>query len=239
LTLYEAIAELMKRDQVLIGVDFDGTLAPLVAHPANAMPDPGTIEALSELVGLEGVSVVVISGRARDDLAARVGVLPGAILIGEHGNDVGQPVETPEVLEDARSFISLLQHRFPSATVEYKPRSVAFHTRSLDGAAKTETRKTVLTWATARPELTLLEGKEVIELTVALRTKGDAIAELAIGTDGTLYIGDDATDETVFRALGPDDLTVKVGEGRTAARYRVAAVPEVVEVLRRAALASA
>jgi trehalose 6-phosphate phosphatase len=65
--------------------------------------------------------------------------------------------------------------------------------------------------------------------------KGDALRRLReeLGSAGTLYLGDDVTDEDGFRALGPDDVTVKVGEGPTDARYRVADLDGVLALLHR------
>jgi trehalose 6-phosphate phosphatase len=48
-----------------------------------------------------------------------------------------------------------------------------------------------------------------------------------------MYLGDDVTDEDGFRALRPDDLTVKIGDGATDARYRVADPAGALAVLRR------
>ncbi len=238
MTLHQAVAELMRHRRVLVGVDFDGTLAPLVRHPDDARPEPRAIAAIRELIDRNRVRVVVISGRAHGDLTARIGDLPGAHLIGEHGNDMGQPFEIPQVLVDARSFVDRLHEQFPTAAIEQKPRSVTFHTRNLDHDDKAEVRDAMVKWATGRESMPLLEGKEVFELTVATKTKGDAIAELAVGMDGTLFIGDDVTDETVFRKLGVNDVSVKVGDGPTDAEYRVSGVAEVVELLMVAALAS-
>jgi trehalose 6-phosphate phosphatase len=50
---------------------------------------------------------------------------------------------------------------------------------------------------------------------------------------GVLYLGDDVTDEDGFRALGPDDVTVKIGDGDTAARHRVGGPADALGVLER------
>jgi trehalose 6-phosphate phosphatase len=63
----------------------------------------------------------------------------------------------------------------------------------------------------------------VVEVGVVRADKGTALQALReeLGADAVAYFGDDVTDEDAFRALGPDDVTVKVGEGATAARFRV------------------
>ena len=115
--------------------------------------------------------------------------------------------------------------------VEEKPRSVTFHTRRLDRKQRRTATHVIAEWAAGRQGIKLLQGKEVFELTVALKSKGDAIATLGADVAAVAYLGDDQTDETVFERLGPDDLGIKVGPGDTVARYRVEDVDGVVEVL--------
>jgi trehalose 6-phosphate phosphatase len=75
----------------------------------------------------------------------------------------------------------------------------------------------------ADSSLTLKPGKDVLELAVTDADKGSAVRRLAgeLGAVATLYLGDDLTDEDAFRALGAGDVTVKIGDGETAARHRV------------------
>jgi trehalose 6-phosphate phosphatase len=63
--------------------------------------------------------------------------------------------------------------------------------------------------------------------------KGTALLALrdAVGADAVAYFGDDVTDEHVFALLGPGDVGVKVGQGDTAAAWRVSGPPEVAEAL--------
>ena len=81
--------------------------------------------------------------------------------------------------------------------------------------------------------MNLLRGKKVLELTVVTTDKGTAFAELVdeIGATATVFIGDDVTDENAFEALGPRDLTVKVGAGPTTADVRIAGPSRVADLL--------
>ena len=67
--------------------------------------------------------------------------------------------------------------------------------------------------------LTLKPGKEVLEIAVTDADKGTALRRLVaeLGAAAAMYLGDDVTDEDGFRALGPDGLTVKIGDGDTGA----------------------
>ena len=110
----------------------------------------------------------------------------------------------------------------PGALLEVKPASVAVHVRQVTdrvaAAALLEQAD-----AAADPSLTKKPGKEVLELAVTDADKGSALLRLRddLGAAATVYLGDDRTDEDAFRVLPPGDLTVKVGEGETAARFRV------------------
>lgn len=222
---------------VLLGLDFDGTLAPLVEHPDLAVPDPRAVELIAELASREDIVVAVISGRARSDLEERLGEVTGVVLVGEHGNDTGGATAPNEVVAQAEDFIRQVAEDAGGATVEVKPNSVTFHYRHLESDQAEPFLDRIREWASSREGIRLLEGKKVVEMTTATRDKGEAIRELA-GDRPIVYFGDDVTDETVFEVLGPDDVGIKVGEGATAASHRVEDVDEVVRILGKIALAS-
>jgi trehalose 6-phosphate phosphatase len=83
--------------------------------------------------------------------------------------------------------------------------------------------------------LTLKPGKNVLEVAITDADKGTALRRLVAELDAAaaMYLGDDVTDEDAFRALRPDDLTVKIGDGATDARYRVPDPTGALAVLRR------
>lgn len=228
----------MANEEVLVGVDFDGTLAPIVDHPDHAEPDQEALRLVRQIAQAPGVEVAVVSGRSLTDLRTRLGEVPGATFVGEHGNDiVGAVLEPSPELIEAGEFVDALQARFGGAVVEKKQRSVTFHTRNLDREKARAAAGEIHRWMEGREKMELLEGKEVYELSTASRNKGDAIRELA-GERPVIYLGDDTTDEKVFEALGPGDVGVKVGHGPTAAAYRVKDIAGVVTILERMVLAS-
>jgi len=236
LTLTEAVDRLMSGDRVLVGIDFDGTLAPIVDHPDDAVPDQRALDLLEDLAKRRDIDVAVVSGRALEDLRLRLGDVPGATLMGEHGNDIGGNSPEDPLIAEATAIIEELAYSL-GATVERKNKSVTFHYRNLPEEASERSLDRIRAWAEHREGVKVLEGKQVIELSTATRNKGDAIRELA-GPGRVIYIGDDTTDETVFEVLGPDDIGVKVGEGPTAASHRVKDIDGVVTILTQIALAS-
>lgn len=235
--LEAAVRRLVTDTPFLLGVDFDGTLAPIVDHPDMARPEPAALDALRDLAGRDGAMVAVVSGRSLADLRERLGPLPGVTLVGEHGNDIGDRTDEDSAIAEAVEVIEALSEEAGGVTVERKASSVTFHYRNLDEEEAEGYLRRIREWAGSRDQIHVMEGKKVIELSTATRTKGDAIRELA-GERPVIYIGDDTTDETVFELLGEDEIGIKVGDGPTAARYRVKDVAEVVAILEEIALAS-
>ena len=58
---------------LLLALDVDGTLAPIVANPGDAAVPPSTLRTLWALAQLEGVHTLIISGRKRETLSAMLG----------------------------------------------------------------------------------------------------------------------------------------------------------------------
>ena len=72
--LRAALARVARVPRLLVASDYDGVLAPIVTDPAQAVPLPGAIPALTDLAGLSDTAVALVSGRARADLAALLGL---------------------------------------------------------------------------------------------------------------------------------------------------------------------
>lgn len=217
---------------LLVACDFDGTLAPIVDDPDDATVLPEALDALHRLARLPQTTVAIVSGRLRRELVERFGE-DDFILVGEHGADSGSeaPPE-PESLSKAREAAERLHRATPGSRIEHKTRSVVFHYRQVEEdpePALTELRSV----AADLPDLEVMEGKAVLEISVPHDDKGDVILALQdrVGADAILFLGDDVTDETVFPRLGPSDLGVKVGPEDTAATARVADPHEVAEFL--------
>jgi trehalose-phosphatase len=239
--LLDAAARLCARRPLLLALDFDGVLAPIVQRPMDARPLAGTRRLVEELAATEGVTVALVSGRARADLrtVSGLGDVPGVLLVGSHGAEVDGPppqldAAAAERLERVQAALHDVAARYPGAAVETKPSAGVLHTREVardqaDGATQDGLRAVA-----GIDGVHVVRGKEVVEVAVTEASKGAAVESLraSLGAAGVLYAGDDRTDETVLRSLGPDDVGVKVGPGDTAAPYRVASPAAVRELLR-------
>jgi trehalose 6-phosphate phosphatase len=180
----------------------------------------------------------MVSGRGVRDLQTTSGFSGDLRWVGSHGAEMDGPL-TGELADRRDALVRQMEPvvgRVPGARLEVKPAGVAVHVREVsDRLAAVALLDEVD--ALADPSLTKKPGKEVLELAVTHADKGTALRRLRneTGAAAALYLGDDVTDEDGFRALEPDDVTVKVGEGDTAARFRVADVPGAVAVLDRLA----
>ena len=226
--LLAALEAFARHDRVLVALDFDGALAPIVDEPSQARPLPESSAALSALVALHRAEVALVSGRALDDLRAVARPPAGALLVASHGAESGG---APTALDgDARALLADVLDELgevaaahPGTHVETKPTSGVLHTRQADRRTASAATEAVLQGVGAREGVASMVGKEVVELSVVRADKGSALTALreGLGVGAVLYVGDDTTDENVFVVLREGDVGVKVGDGETAAAHRV------------------
>lgn len=230
--LLHALDAFAESPAVLVALDFDGTLAPLVDDPALARPLPATARAVARLERAPGVTVAMVSGRPLDALIAYGGPAPETMLVGSHGAElrIGGRVVHPALDDDQRKLLDALGEELdaraagtPGALVERKPAGVVFHTRTA-GREDAARARAAIEPLRARPGVFYRAGKDVDEFSVVGADKGVGLGLLrdAAHPDRVLYAGDDLTDEDAFAVLGPDDVGIKVGEGPSAAPFRVA-----------------
>jgi trehalose 6-phosphate phosphatase len=241
--LHAALAQVAGRRPLLVASDYDGVLAGLVDDPSAAVPERGVAEALGRLAAVDGVTVALVSGRGVADLQRTSGLTGPYRWVGSHGAEFDGPLtgELADRRDALARALAPVVAEVAGARLEVKPASVAVHVRQVpdaaDGIALLERVRTQ-----ADPLLTQKPGKDVLELAVTDADKGSALRRLRaeLGADAAIYLGDDLTDEDGFRALEPSDVGIKVGDGETAAAYRVADPAAVVAVLEDlAALAGA
>lgn len=224
----------------LVALDFDGTLSPLVRRPQAAKLPTRTRRLLLRLSRLPGVRLAFVSGRALADLSKRVRV-PGAFYSGNHGLEIRGPglawshpgATVPELRRAARDLRRVCE-LFPGTLLEDKRLTLAFHYRGMAAGAVPALRA-ALRRALSPYRLELRGGKKTFEVRPRVAwNKGDAVLKIARAANAgrrIVFVGDDRTDEDVFALLRPRGVTVKVGPGPTAARFRVRRQEDVVGLL--------
>jgi len=197
----------------LIGTDFDGTLAPIVADPQAARALPGAVPALRRLAGAVG-TLAVITGRPAAEAVAYGGLdaVPGLIVLGHYGWQRWQDGEltgppSPPAVQAARQALPglLRQAGAPDGTwVEDKGHALAVHTRrTADPDAALGLLRGPLDNLAERTGLAAEPGRMVIELRPAGVDKGSALTGLVRerGAAAVLFCGDDLGDLAAFAAV--------------------------------------
>ncbi|MCA1825484.1 MAG: trehalose-phosphatase [Myxococcales bacterium] len=215
----------------LIAFDFDGTLAPIVADPAQAAMRGTTRRLLAEAARLYPCAVV--SGRAEEDVLR---LLDGVTVWYVIGNRALQPLDAIERFTAQvgawRPMLGVLD-RLSGITIEDKGVSLAIHYRNaLD---HDRARAAIVAAARRLERARAIEGKEVVNLIPEdAADKGAALDRVRkqLGCAQTLYAGDDRTDEAAFALDGVAG--VRVGESdASAARHCLRDQSEIDDLLDR------
>jgi trehalose 6-phosphate phosphatase len=231
------LLERFARSRTLVALDYDGTLAPIVADPGRAAMRASTRRLLAQVA--RAFPSVVISGRSRSDVARRLRGIPLASIVGNHGLESWQTGSRPP--REVRRWIPLLEERLAGIqgiTIEDKRLSLAVHYRSAH--EKKKARAAILAAAARLDQARLLGGKQVLNILPAGGPdKGLALERERArrACDAAIYVGDDETDEDVF-ALGPPRrlLGIRVGRRRgSAAAYYIRTQAEIDRLLDRLA----
>jgi trehalose 6-phosphate phosphatase len=217
----------------LLGLDFDGTLAPIVPDPAQARAHPDVPPVLRRLAEV-GVQVAVVTGRPAD-LAVEYGAVadvPRLIVLGHYGAQrweagrVTGPTTAAGVAEVHRRLPSLLAGVDPATYVEDKGAAVAVHTRrTADPAGIFDALRGPLTALADELGLVLEPGRFVLELRPPGGDKGDAVRALVAegARSSVTFVGDDLGDLAAFdavdelRAAGTPGLLVCSGSAEVTA----------------------
>ncbi len=204
------------RERLLCAFDFDGTLSPIVSLPHEAILPEDIRVRLIEL--RQYAPVALITGRAVSDIRNRLGFEPD-FVVGNHGLEgvPGWEVETARHEELCRKWrqhldMVLRGSLYAGVELENKRYSLSLHFRHVpdpDGMALR--LKTLL--ESLKPHPRVMSGKYVFNLLAEdACNKGSALAELIAisGAQQAIYVGDDVTDEDVFRLKRSDIMSIRI-----------------------------
>lgn len=231
---------------LLVALDFDGTLSPLVDDPMRARMTPRARAAVDELAALPDTVVALVSGRSLGhlrEIAEHDDASP-LWLAASHGVQYWVPGngEEPEpddaadlALRDRlRTEIEQRTAHLSGVWIEPKEFGVGLHTRRADAADAAEAREIVDRLVDAEaPAWRRRTGHDILEFSFRHEGKDSAVQRLRERLEATavIFAGDDVTDEDALRSLETGDLGIHVGTGETAATLRVADIDAFVDVL--------
>lgn len=227
----QIIEKFKKAESKIFFLDYDGTLTGYHTDPEKALPSKELYFLLEELIN-KNVDVVIISGRGRIFLEKHFGHLP-VDLVAEHGvwiknqNSewrITQNLEK-EWMDSIRPIIENFVDRTPGAFLEEKEYSLVWHYRKVaPGLSEMRTNElsNILSGLLANSNIGVMQGNKVLEIKSSTINKGNAAnGFLNKPYDFIFAIGDDWTDEYIFRQIPEDAITVKVGTGETSAKYYI------------------
>ncbi|MBN2436888.1 MAG: bifunctional alpha,alpha-trehalose-phosphate synthase (UDP-forming)/trehalose-phosphatase [Spirochaetes bacterium] len=218
----------------LIFFDYDGTLVMFNNSPSKAVPDLELKQILTKLTEDPKNIISIVSGRQKEFLEEHFNSF-NVNLIANHGLSFKEQnkewIETEIVHNDwqkeIRPIIQMFTDNTPGSFIEEKTFSLAWHYRRCDPDLSSlrlnDLRETLLD-LTRTMNLTIMDGNKVLEVKDSSVNKGKGIQSMLIHhTDVpfVLAVGDDHTDEDMFHILSEKDYSIKIGTGKTEARFHL------------------
>lgn len=230
----------------LVLLDYDGTLVELFRDPQQASPSGDLLGLLQRLLHRPSTRVVIVSGRDRNTLTDWFDGT-GVGLVAEHGTWIMDDAHwtlagstTGDWKSQLLPILAMYADRLPGAFVEEKDHSLAWHYRKAD-PEQSRVRATELTDAlmglTANLDVQVITGNKVVEVRKTGVNKGSAALHFLSKDmyDFILAVGDDSTDEELFKALPDNAYSIRVGLTQSHARYNLQRPSNVIELLRQLA----
>lgn len=215
----------------LLLIDYDGVLVPIMPTPEAARPNTQTLQVVQKLTQDSYNTCVIISGRPHDVLQEWLGEYD-LTFAAEHGlwrkEQNGEWMLAQTVATNWKRHVKRVMTpavaALPGSFIEEKYAGLAFHYRKTvdaDATVHSVLRKLELIVDTLNARI--IHGKKVIEVVPAGVDKGVAAQYwLQYEYDFILAVGDDTTDEALFKTLPTSAFSIKIGTGETAARHALA-----------------
>lgn len=229
----------------LLLLDYDGTLRNFVSNHESetAKPTKELYEIIDNLSKDQKNKIIIVSGRPKSMLESWFGNTK-VDIIAEHGGwsrrggtwNMAKDIESSWKLE----FIKLLEtyrERTPGSVVEQKDFALVWHYRNVQhelAYVRINSLIAELEHLSEGTNLSINRGNKIIEIKPAEINKGNAISAILENSkyDFIFSIGDDYTDEDMFRSLPAGSFTIKVGKEATQAQMRMDSVAEVHRLLK-------
>jgi len=228
-------------------LDYDGTLTPFAGHPRDAKPGKDLVSTLRYLALAEKTEIILISGRDRGTLEKWFGHLP-VNLIAEHGLFIKEIQKSWRLLKPIRKnwkkkiipILKLYTGKLPASFIEEKEYSVVFHFRNSEPALASLRVKELtehLVTFTTNMDIQVLNGNKILEIRNAGIDKGVAALHWLTNKKKKphfiLSVGDDFTDEDLFRVMPKEAFSIKVGLEPSYAKHNLLNSDDVINLLKQ------
>ncbi|MDD2283971.1 MAG: bifunctional alpha,alpha-trehalose-phosphate synthase (UDP-forming)/trehalose-phosphatase [Paludibacter sp.] len=228
----------------LIILDYDGTLSPFRKKPEEASPDAAILNVLKDLVADTRNNVVISSGRDHQILEKWFGEMKIS-MAAEHGayykNASGWQHNLPDTKpwnDEITDILHLFVEKTPRSMLEEKKTTLVWHYRNVDAwlaSLREQQLINALIEPCSRLGLQIMRGNKIVEIKSPSHTKGSEAKRLMKldNYDFIMAIGDDTTDEDMFKALPETAYTIKIGKMSQVARYNLRSQSKTLPFLRR------
>ncbi|HEY1871467.1 MAG TPA: bifunctional alpha,alpha-trehalose-phosphate synthase (UDP-forming)/trehalose-phosphatase, partial [Chitinophagaceae bacterium] len=231
-------------------IDYDGTLVPIARLPGDAAPDENVNKILTSISSDPDNHVAIVSGRDASTLEQWFGNLP-LTLVAEHGSSLKMRNESWQQLvtfsdqwkDQIRRVMQIFVTRCVGSFIEEKTNTLAWHYRNTQvDLGFTRSRELInnLSQLIQNTPLQVIDGNKVVEVRIAGFDKGTITVRILneARPDFVFCIGDDTTDEDMFKVLEDSSFTsktytIKVGNRGTAAKYTLLTQQQVLPLLTR------
>jgi trehalose 6-phosphate synthase/phosphatase len=232
--------------QRLILLDFDGTLVNIQNHPSEVIPGKEVLGVIKQLASDKRNIVAILTGRENEYIDSWFGEMD-IYIFAEHGSFIKEPgkewVSLYEGNQDWKSRVLPILESYTKkvfgSVIEQKTSSIAWHYRNAVSKEipmmVDELSNSLKTKITSRMNVNIMVGKKVIEIKQKEFDKGSATKKMMTLKPFQIIIaiGDDVTDEDMFKVLPPYAYTFKVGNGLTKAKMNIENPKEVIDFLRK------
>jgi trehalose 6-phosphate synthase/phosphatase len=246
----QLIKDFAKAEKRLLFLDYDGTLVPFVGLPQMAKPTEEILRIFKSFSWDQKTEIVLISGRDKDTLQNWFGALD-LRLIAEHGAWIKEKSEDWNMIKPLTNdwkpqilpILEMYADRLPGSFVEEKEFAIVWHYRRADPESASMRAKELvddLVNFTANIDIQILQGSKVVEVRCAGVNKGVAGMHFISkdNFDFILAIGDDWTDEDLFKVLPETAYSIRVGLTQSYARFNLHSHRAVLELLQGLAKSS-
>lgn len=225
-------------------IDYDGTLTPIAKLPEMALLNKKTEAMLISIISDKRNTVAIISGREKSFIEQQFRNMD-VILITEHGYFIKYPGGKWSNNHDInlswkKKILPILNDyvdRCSGSMIEEKTASIAWHYRNADEDIASirinELKDDLSEILKGESKLQMLEGEKVLEVKSLVYDKGTAATRLICdgNYDFILALGDDRTDEDLFKVIPKSGISIKVGNKPSKAKYNIRNQAQIYSIL--------